>query len=51
MLSKAKSRSKNKRENVVTVLNNIKMIVSEGLYFHYKNKSSKSEESIAKETN
>ena len=51
VLSKAKSRSKNKRENVVTVLNNIKMVVSEGLYFHYKNKSSKSEESIAKETN
>ena len=51
VLSKTKSRNENKRENVLTVLNNIKPVVSEGLYFHYKNKSSKSEECIAKETN
>ena len=51
-LEKSKSRGKDKRNKILTILNTIKTSVFDGVYFHYSNKASQpepqSEESIAK---
>ena len=43
---KTTSRSKNKRNDILNVLNNLESVFT-GVYLHYDNKSLKSEESIA----
>ena len=51
-LEKSKGRGKDKRNNILTILDNIETSVFDGVYFHYSSKPSepepKSEESIAK---
>ena len=51
-LEKSKGRGKDKRNNILTILDNIETSVFDGVYFHYASKPSepepKSEESIAK---
>ena len=53
-LEKSKGRGKDKRNNILTILDNIETSVFDGVYFHYSSKPSepepKSEESIAKRT-
>ena len=46
-LKKSTSRSKDKRNNILTILNNIKMCVFDNFYFIPTDKPSESEESIA----
>ena len=46
-LKKSASRSKDKRNNILTILNNIKMCVFDNFYFIPTDKPSESEESIA----
>ena len=50
LLEQSKSRGKDKRNNILTILNKIEPSVFDGVYFHYSNKSSEpeSEENIAK---
>ena len=49
-LEKSRSRGKDKRNNILTVLNNIETSVFDGVYLHYSNKPSEpeSEKSIEK---
>ena len=51
-LEKSKGKGKDKRNNILTILDNIETSVFDGVYFHYSGKPSepdpKSEESIAK---
>ena len=51
-LEKSKGRGKDKRNNILTILDNIETSVFDGVYFHYSSKPSepepKLEESIAK---
>ena len=49
-LEKSKSRGKNKRNNILTILNNIETSVFDGVYLYYSDKPSEpeSEESIEK---
>ena len=49
-LEKSKSRGKDKRNNILTVLDNIETSIFDGVYFHYSDKPSEpeSEESIEK---
>ena len=49
-LKKASSRGKNRRNNILDILNNIESSLFEGLYFHYKDKYLEAEESIAERT-
>ena len=49
-LKNASSRGKNRRNNILNILNNIESSLFEGLYFHYKYKSLETEESIAERT-
>ena len=44
------SRIKNKRDNILVILDNIKSSLFEGFYFHHKYKSLETEESIAERT-
>ena len=48
-LKKSTSRGKNKKNNISNVLNNFESIFT-GVYLHYDNKPSDSEESIAERT-
>ena len=49
-LRNATNRCKNKRKNILNVLDNIESSVFDGTYFHHKAQSLESEESIAKRT-
>ena len=49
-LRNATNRCKNKRKNILNVLDNIESSVFDGTYFHHKDQSLESEESIAKRT-
>ena len=50
LLEQSKSRGKDKRNNILTILKKIEPSVFDGVYFHYSDKSSEpeSEENIAK---
>ena len=52
MLEKPKGSGKDKRNNILTILNNIETSIFDDVYFHYSDKSTEpkpeSEESIAK---
>ena len=50
-LMKSTSRGKNKRVKILNVLNNLESSVFDGVYLHYSDKPSESEESIAERTN
>ena len=50
MLNNALRRSKGKRNNILVILDNIKSSFFEVFYFHYQDKSSETEESIAERT-
>ena len=47
---KARGRGKNKRNNILSVISNIKSSLFDGVYLNYFDKQSKSEESIAERT-
>ena len=47
---KARGRGKKKRNNILSVLSNIKSSLFDGVYLNYFDKQSKSEESIAERT-
>ena len=49
-LKQTKGKDKNKRNNTLNILNNIKSSLFEGFYFHYKDKSLEAEENIAERT-
>ena len=40
-LKQVKSKGRNKRENILNILNNIESSLFEGVYYHYKNVSKK----------
>ena len=40
-LKQVKSKGRNKRENILNILNNIELSLFEGVYYHYKNVSKK----------
>ena len=50
MLNNALRRSKSKRNNILVILDNIKSSFFEVFYFHYQDKSSETDESIAERT-
>ena len=50
-LIKSTSKGKNKRENILNVLNNLEPVVFDGVYFHYYDKPElESEKNIAERT-
>ena len=49
-LKNASNTCKNKRKNILNVLDNIELSVFDGTYFHQRNQSLESEESIAERT-
>ena len=49
-LKKALSIGKNRRNNILAILDNIKSSLFDNVYLHYQDKSSETEESIAKRT-
>ena len=49
-LERASSRCKNRRNNILAILDNIKSSLFDNSYFHYQDKSPETEESIAKRT-
>ena len=42
-LKQVKSKGRNKRENILNILNNIESSLFEGVYYHYKDVSKKTE--------
>ena len=50
-LKNESNKGKNRRKNILDILNNIESSLFEGLYFHYKDKSLETKESIAERTN
>ena len=49
-LMNSTSRGKDKRNNILNILSNLESVVFDGLYFHYPDKPSESEESVAERT-
>ena len=49
-LNNALSRGRNRRNNILAILDNIKSSIFDNVYFHYQDKSSETEESIAQRT-
>ena len=49
-LNNALSRGRNRRNNILAILDNIKSSLFDNVYFHYQDKSSETEESIAQRT-
>ena len=49
-LKQTEGKGKNKRNNILNILNNIESSFFEGLSFHYKDKSLETEENIAEKT-